>query len=468
MDSLDIYWPTVLMNIILTFLAYSFFPIIIAVATSNPVRKKTYRWMSIGVNIVVFIIIRFTTYVPDINSTISFWPLIIWTSVAVSIGNSILRKKNCLIESEDQEPKVIFYCKNCDKVYRGINSDKGCKCKYCDGKLLMTDFPCDYWGYLSNEEINTVKERWLAGNLVTSPSLLDGLKVRIKNVKYGGRQSTENMIIEDIRFSNKNDLSGDGHAEYKFVCKACGNYSTGWYQTCPNCNAVGKMEKVKPGELAGAKSNQEEAKSKPKKDAVFSAAVLEQKFCRKCGKPLANNAKFCIECGTPIVAADVSLVTAPFAASQSTCPSCGASLKSGMKFCNQCGAELLTSITVETDPTYKEAPPIVKQVDSDTIPAGTTPSLNVEQLPPKLRRAFMFIEDEEWDRAEEYLDPVLDEEPENAYANLGRAMIKVKVGSPFDLTDEEIKALKSIRSYIRARKYAEGSLKELFDYWENK
>lgn len=29
----------------------------------------------------------------------------------------------------------------------------------------------------------------------------------------------------------------------KFVCTECGAYSTGWYQKCPNCGAVGKMKK---------------------------------------------------------------------------------------------------------------------------------------------------------------------------------------------------------------------------------
>ena len=29
----------------------------------------------------------------------------------------------------------------------------------------------------------------------------------------------------------------------KFVCKSCGATSTGWYQKCPHCGAVGKMER---------------------------------------------------------------------------------------------------------------------------------------------------------------------------------------------------------------------------------
>ena len=32
-------------------------------------------------------------------------------------------------------------------------------------------------------------------------------------------------------------------ASKKFVCTECGAYSTGWYQKCPSCGAVGKMKK---------------------------------------------------------------------------------------------------------------------------------------------------------------------------------------------------------------------------------
>ena len=63
---------------------------------------------------------------------------------------------------------------------------------------------------------------------------------------------------------------------------------------------------------------------------------------------------------------------------------------------------------------------------------------------------------------------MLDSDPENPYANLGVAMIKVGVDSPFNLTDEEIRNLKKEKSYTRAKKYADGQLAELFDYWESK
>jgi hypothetical protein len=47
-------------------------------------------------------------------------------------------------------------------------------------------------------------------------------------------------------------------AENKFICRNCGKTCSGWYQTCPNCGAVGRMEKTKaseaprPADRAGA------------------------------------------------------------------------------------------------------------------------------------------------------------------------------------------------------------------------
>ena len=46
---------------------------------------------------------------------------------------------------------------------------------------------------------------------------------------------------------------------------------------------------------------------------------------------------------------------------------------------------------------------------------------------PLLRRAFMFLEDGEWDSADEYCEKVLDLDPENAEAYLGKLMAQLRV-----------------------------------------
>lgn len=48
---------------------------------------------------------------------------------------------------------------------------------------------------------------------------------------------------------------------------------------------------------------------------------------------------------------------------------------------------------------------------------------------PRLMRAFIFIEDGYFDKAEDYLEQVLDEDPENASAYLGKLMITLKAQS---------------------------------------
>ena len=71
---------------------------------------------------------------------------------------------------------------------------------------------------------------------------------------------------------------------------------------------------------------------------------------------------------------------------------------------------------------------------------------------PFLRRAFMFLEDGDWKRADEYCEKALDESPENAQAYLGKLMAKLQVSAceqlknlpePFDGEPEYQKILRS-------------------------
>ncbi|MBQ2200951.1 MAG: TIR domain-containing protein [Clostridia bacterium] len=55
---------------------------------------------------------------------------------------------------------------------------------------------------------------------------------------------------------------------------------------------------------------------------------------------------------------------------------------------------------------------------------------------PLLERAFMFLEDGDWDSANEYCEKVLDIEPKNAEAYLGKLMAELKVKKRDDLKDQ--------------------------------
>ena len=94
---------------------------------------------------------------------------------------------------------------------------------------------------------------------------------------------------------------------------------------------------------------------------------------------------------------------------------------------------------------------------------------------PLLKRAFMFLEDGDWESANEYCEKVLDMDPENAYAYLGKLMAALRVktqenlkhcGEPFDqnnnyqkafrFADEDLKMLLTgAIDFVYARKKAE-------------
>ncbi len=65
------------------------------------------------------------------------------------------------------------------------------------------------------------------------------------------------------------------------------------------------------------------------------------------------------------------------------------------------------------------------------VPAG-----NVNTA-PLLKRAFLFLEDGEWDEADAYCEKVLDQDPENAQAYLGKLMAELRVHREEDLADCE-------------------------------
>ena len=69
----------------------------------------------------------------------------------------------------------------------------------------------------------------------------------------------------------------------------------------------------------------------------------------------------------------------------------------------------------------------------ETEPVITSPSvLNITSL---LKRAFMFLEDGEFERADDFCEQVLNQDPENAQAYLGKLMIELRVVRQADLAN---------------------------------
>ena len=80
---------------------------------------------------------------------------------------------------------------------------------------------------------------------------------------------------------------------------------------------------------------------------------------------------------------------------------------------------------------------------------------------PLLRRAMIFIEDGNWTEADSYYERVLDQDPENAEAYLGKLMVQMKVKSRAALADG--KRFDNLSNYQRAYRYGSSALKSELD-----
>ena len=78
---------------------------------------------------------------------------------------------------------------------------------------------------------------------------------------------------------------------------------------------------------------------------------------------------------------------------------------------------------------------------------------------PLLKRVFMFLEDSNWQEADEYCEKVLDQDPENAQAYVGKVLAKLRLNNVLDLTDHFIK-LYGNKDFDRAIRFAVGQEKK--------
>ena len=77
-----------------------------------------------------------------------------------------------------------------------------------------------------------------------------------------------------------------------------------------------------------------------------------------------------------------------------------------------------------------------------------------------LKRMFISLEDGEWDNAEKNIERVLDQEPENGEAYLGKLMCELHIRKKEDLNNQRI-SISNRNSYQRALRYGNESLKDL-------
>lgn len=93
-------------------------------------------------------------------------------------------------------------------------------------------------------------------------------------------------------------------------------------------------------------------------------------------------------------------------------------------------------------------------------------SANNSSVEPLLKRAFMFLEDGDWASADEYCEKVLDANPENAQAYLGKLMASLQVRKRADLQDVD-EPFEGDANYVKAVRFGDEALaKELRGYIE--
>ncbi len=102
-----------------------------------------------------------------------------------------------------------------------------------------------------------------------------------------------------------------------------------------------------------------------------------------------------------------------------------------------------------------------KPLSQTTIIQNTSASAE-----PLVKRAFLFLEDEEWERADEFCEKALNIDPENAMAYLGKMLIAFKMKKTQDIATTD-KEYWHDKNYQKAIRFADENLKaQLLQYFQ--
>ena len=97
----------------------------------------------------------------------------------------------------------------------------------------------------------------------------------------------------------------------------------------------------------------------------------------------------------------------------------------------------------------------------EELAPGDLPAAEISaDLAPLLERAFLFLEDSEWDKANDYCERVLDKAPRTPLAYLGKFMAEKHVKTREDLPDVPID-LEGDRNYSKAVRFADPELADV-------
>ena len=100
---------------------------------------------------------------------------------------------------------------------------------------------------------------------------------------------------------------------------------------------------------------------------------------------------------------------------------------------------------------------VVKDKPKTTVKETVVNPVNTT-LAPLLKRAFIFLEDKDWESADEYFEKVLDQDPENVQAYLGKLMTALKVSKQEKLKDCP-QPFDSNLNYNKVMRYGDDAIK---------
>ena len=105
---------------------------------------------------------------------------------------------------------------------------------------------------------------------------------------------------------------------------------------------------------------------------------------------------------------------------------------------------------------------IKKQPESKTPEPKQNKTVADDKFSPILKRAFLFCEDSQWNNANQYFEKVLDRNPENAEAYVGKLMIDLKVCRREQLGDQA-EQFNLNGNFKKAYRFADDALKQELD-----
>ena len=249
--------------------------------------------------------------------------------------------------------------------------------------------------------------------------------------------------------TQKKTLEGEDPAEAIkkiFACKRCKTLFSICYVECPVChghNTIVKKELVPDAIEVLDLRDKQAANTKPVEKKIVASASTAR-FCRKCGSELIMGSAFCKKCGAAVI-------------------NLGGENKDTQTAEGKVAKEN-TSKSAENTNRYGELTENKNQPEKETNHPNKNQELTIdlrdERISPKVKRAFLFLEDEEWEKADEYLEKVLDEDPTDAYAYVGKLMLEFKVSQFADLKSfSEI--LTEDKNYRKASRFADDKLASL-------